>query len=388
MKIRKLIEISSLKGGTHATGQWRRRAEGTILCSNCHNVLHSYWPKPCNVELYEDPNYQISGSIWWIGLSIFHKDFLVQIKRHLEQFVMGECFDEHGKKYEYYLTCYTNSYIVIRGNKESKYNICEKCGLVEQNGWHGKQYTLSQYLSDAMVYMDVGGSMYIDEMLAHTIDFSAWPDVELKPIAVYDKPRDGRCLPIDSPDTQITDGNLSRFVINTPTPQSLPILGEAILDEKFLQIREMSLGLYIQQDEQGRKYAKLFLKIGEGTEEGWKLLILDMPMINVQGIEDLIDARIHFNSENGVCPDDTVGAVPDELIEQSRWNFGNKDGEYVESNYWSFEGLLINFKQIQDDYFRVYLEAELTNWEDPTRKTTGSVEFRIVIKVCPPTKES
>ena len=382
--MRRLVKVLSRRGGVHATGQWRRAAAGVILCEECHLIMNSHWPKPCNVELHEPPGHRVCGLVWWTKVSIFHKDFLAQLRHHLDSFILGECCDDKGRKYEKYLTCYTRRRIVVRGNKDSTYRVCSKCGSIVPDGWHGRQYTLSQYLGTDLVHMDAYSNLFIDEKLIEQIDFGPWPDVELQPIGVCHRPRDGQRLPIDLPNTprhRGRDDHLSTCTV------AQPVVGQAAVDDNILEIRKAVLGLYLRQADNGQEYAELLLRIGDDKEGGWELLILEMPMLNVRAMEDLKEARIHFEPEVGVCKDDTVGSEPDELIESSRWGLGNAEGEFAESNYWSFDGLLVDFEHLRDARFRIHVEAQLTNWEDPERSTTGSADFEVDVTVCPPSND-
>ncbi len=58
-------------------------------------------------------------------------------------------------------------------------------------------HTLRVYLGEGRVYMDSFGWMYLDEELANQLDFSSWPDVELRQIEIRDLPLDGQRLPGD-----------------------------------------------------------------------------------------------------------------------------------------------------------------------------------------------
>jgi len=134
-----------------------------------------------------------------VGIRTFHRDFIDQIRDHLADFALGRCFDPQGNLIEEYVTCYSRDYFVTRGNKKSQYRTCPSCDTTYNDGWEGRQYVLRSYLTDAQVYMDVFCSMFLDEDLALQLDFSAWPDLELDPIAIRDKPIDGQQLPCDKP---------------------------------------------------------------------------------------------------------------------------------------------------------------------------------------------
>jgi hypothetical protein len=100
-----------------------------------------------------------------------------------------------GQVLDDYVTLYSRQYILIRGNKQSKYVVCSECGTVRPHGWHGRQYVLRSYLTESRVYQSPFNELCIDEELALKIDFSSWPDVDLETIEIRDEPMDGQELP-------------------------------------------------------------------------------------------------------------------------------------------------------------------------------------------------
>ena len=143
------------------------------------------------------PKQEKSNSYSAVILSIFHVDFIEQIKAYLGGFVLGKCLKLDGSSVRQYITCYTNSWILQRGDEQSKYWACKTCGIISQSGWSGPQYILRGQLGDCHVYMSAGGRMYIDDSLASELDFSPWPDTLLERIAVRDEPQDGQCFAIE-----------------------------------------------------------------------------------------------------------------------------------------------------------------------------------------------
>ena len=115
----------------------------------------------------------------------------------MDKFSIGKCHLPNGQIIEEYVTCYTNTYIIERGDARSQYEICDTCGSITPIGWRGRQYTLRSYLTDAVVYEDAFNNLYIDEELALQLDFSPWPDADLETIEVREEPMDGQKLPCD-----------------------------------------------------------------------------------------------------------------------------------------------------------------------------------------------
>jgi hypothetical protein len=181
----------------HSTGEWRRKAYGSILCKECHLLNRNIFPEPIDVTLNERPQFRITGGVWWTGVRIFHKSFLEQIKEKIEDFVIGRCFDKDGNLITDFVTCYSKDYIVIRGQKGSKYEICNECNTISPIPGINPHYIPRFYLTNSLIYMDSDCSMYIEENLAKKINFTPWTDLEFETIPIIDKPVDGQILPID-----------------------------------------------------------------------------------------------------------------------------------------------------------------------------------------------
>jgi len=194
-----LILISSHPDPIHATKQWRKQARGGILCPECTSIRRSQFPTPVDIVLRERPEQTICEPIWWTGVSIFHRDFIEQIRKHMGRFTFGKCFLEDGTVVEEYVTCYSRDYIVIRGTAESEYGICSTCGTTTSMG-HFPHCIPEFYLKYGPIYQDGSGNMLIDEALFCEMELSPWRGLfEFDRIPVRPEPLDGQHLPIDPP---------------------------------------------------------------------------------------------------------------------------------------------------------------------------------------------
>ena len=183
----------------HTLPAWGEKAVGKIMCPICKSIKRSWYPKPIDIVLQDNPDHRLCGGVCWIGVKIFHKDFINQILPYLNAFVCGKTLGPDGKVIDEYVTCYTNKRIVVRGGKGSEYNTCDECGTWSK-GFVEPQYVLRDYLTDARIYQDRHSSLIIDEKLANELDFSPWPDADLEPIAIVDEPLDKQHLPFDPPE--------------------------------------------------------------------------------------------------------------------------------------------------------------------------------------------
>lgn len=194
-----LIEISTNHpDGVSATKEWCKENSGIIFCSLCHRIRSDWYPKPIDVVFNSDLGHRLNGFVAGICLEIFHVKFIHQIRKHLlTNFVLGKCFDQGGNVINDYITCYSTNPIFDRKSKAENYRSCKLCGQIWQDKGGGYPYFLRGYLSEARVYMDTISTMYLDEDLAMEVDFSLWPDAELKPVRIEDEPPDGFHLPFD-----------------------------------------------------------------------------------------------------------------------------------------------------------------------------------------------
>ena len=173
-----------------ASKDWRASSQGRSYCQSCVTVNRMRFPVPFDIILSAIPDYRISGDVLLTCLRIYNKKFVEQIKEYLGDFTIGRCFSADGELVDEYVTLYSKRYILIRGNKKSKYVRCEECGTVRPHGWYGRQYVLRSYLTESRVYQSPFNELCIDEELAMKLDFSAWPDANLETIEIRDEPMD------------------------------------------------------------------------------------------------------------------------------------------------------------------------------------------------------
>ena len=196
----KLIAVySNHSSPVHANVEWHKKSRGTILCSECRKINRKLFPQPCDVILENHPGNTITGGVDYAGVRIFHRKFIEQIEIYLKNFILGKCFEKNGKLIDDFATCYSKKCVVVRGNENNEYRICKACGSIVQVGWEGRLYVLRSYLTNEKIYQDYFCDMYIEENLASQINFTFWPDTELRPIEIFDEPIDGRHFPCDPP---------------------------------------------------------------------------------------------------------------------------------------------------------------------------------------------
>lgn len=189
--MKNLIKIGSKEDeAIFASRKWLTSEKGISYCESCGRVNRTQFPVPYDIELSIVPMHRISGVVLWTGLKIYHKEFIDQIRDYLGDFTIGKCVLDDGSVLEDFMTLYSRRYILIRGNKKSKYRTCQECGTVMPIGWYGRQYALRSYLTSSRVYQNPFNGLCIDEELALQIDFSPWPDADLQTIEIRDEPMD------------------------------------------------------------------------------------------------------------------------------------------------------------------------------------------------------
>jgi len=182
--------------------EWHWAMRGQQVCAECKSIDRRRYPQPWHVVLAEHPGHCIEAPVSECGGSIFHVRFIEMIRHELAGYVFGTCEEAGAGRIDECVTCYHKDILVPRGNEKSEYSICGTCGSIHFHWWRSEktQYVLRCYLSDAAVYQDASGWLYLREDLAMSLDLSEWPDAGWRPIEVRDTPLDGRRLPIDPPD--------------------------------------------------------------------------------------------------------------------------------------------------------------------------------------------
>jgi len=174
---------------------WLQRARGESLCPQCDCIARSRYPKPIDVVLCKPPHKQTSALVETTGITIWRRDFLDLLSEYMEGFALGRCLLADGRVLGRYATCYGPNYIVIRGNRQSRYHICPGCGTVSSHVKPGPEYILTCYLTDAKVYQDSQCRLFLTEDIAWGLDFEPWEDVSCEPVSVREIPADGQHLP-------------------------------------------------------------------------------------------------------------------------------------------------------------------------------------------------
>jgi hypothetical protein len=199
MIVKHLIKIGTIiSDPIHATKRWRDEERPHLTCPQCERIRRDLYPLPLNVELKKWPNYRLCDYVWLGGMYIFHHAFMNHILEHLGSFVLGKCFGPDGRLIDEYVTCYTKARIVVRGAEGSKYRICNTCGAIP-SGYIEPRHVLNSYLYGAKVYQDYHTALLVDEAIIEDLDFSKWPDAELKKVEIREEPLDEQNLPCDPP---------------------------------------------------------------------------------------------------------------------------------------------------------------------------------------------
>jgi hypothetical protein len=176
---------------------WRSRAEGKTICPECMCINRRSYPSPVDVVLEESPNEdQTAVLVETTGITIWRSEFVDKLSRYQGGFVWGKCMTSEGETISDYVTCYLPRFITIRGNKQSRYQICPACGAILSHNEPGPKYILSSQLSEARIYQDALCRFYVTEEVVD--DFEDRPeDVAFDAVSVRNTPVDGQILPGD-----------------------------------------------------------------------------------------------------------------------------------------------------------------------------------------------
>jgi len=184
----------------HATREWRQHEKEYYKCKICQKLNRiKLYPAQIDVAVKEmTSDKAIYMAVWYAKATLFHIQFIEQIRSYMDDYVFGKCYLPDGSLIKEYVTCYKKDFIVIRGTCGTEYYECLECrsvgSIVE-----GPKYVLRSYLKEKKIHQDSIQHLYIDESVINSIDFSPWPDVVLEPIEVRDEPVDQRRLICDPP---------------------------------------------------------------------------------------------------------------------------------------------------------------------------------------------
>ena len=102
----------------------------------------------------------------------------------------------------------------------------------------------------------------------------------------------------------------------------------------------------------------LSIEAEDKSPSEWTFMIRGLPARNIETLDDLVGARMHF-CEEGIYEDDTVNPEIDELVEHSGW-YMNSDPDKM----YYFQELLIDFEHIQGNQFRLHIQSRLDDLDD------------------------
>ncbi len=182
---------------THAANEWLRKSIGDIFCPECRQIKRKIYPGLIDIILEEYDRNDIAGAVDKVGICIYHRDFIAQIFDYMKDFGFGKCYTEAGDLIPELVTVYSKEYIILRGNKNSDYRICDTCGTVNTYATSGKKYILRYQIKDWKQVYGEGGYLYIADELVPNLDLSQWKYAKLDKVLIRDKPIDGRHFPGD-----------------------------------------------------------------------------------------------------------------------------------------------------------------------------------------------
>jgi hypothetical protein len=174
--------------------RWLSKATGREICPRCKCVDRSHHPAPVEIILENKPDDEMGGLVETTGITVWNKKFIEKLARFQPRLAVGRCSLRGGKIIDEYVTCYTKRCITIRGNKQSKYQICPQCGTIISNVEPGPKYVLEKDLDDSDLYQDAFCHFYVTEKVVDNFrDYSQ--NISFKAISVRQNPADGH--PVD-----------------------------------------------------------------------------------------------------------------------------------------------------------------------------------------------
>ncbi len=177
--------------------EWVAQESGNLFCPKCNCLLRENVKKTFDAVLgfNPPPGHRIMGSLSWVGVCIYHIEFVLQMKKELNEcgFVIGKCFNSEGDLIPEYVTCYNQLYTIQRGGYNTPYRICDFCGTISQKQWwHGRQYLTAKSVKENKIVQNAIGYLYLEEKIYKEIDISFWDDAEFEKIVILEEPEDGQ----------------------------------------------------------------------------------------------------------------------------------------------------------------------------------------------------
>lgn len=188
----------------HPERGWKAWATEHLLCPQCRGVPPKYYPRAIDIRLDPPPKRSVFEHIAMIGVKVFRLELIEILKQHLTDYAIGDCFDKHGERVHEYVTCYTKNRIITRGNRYSHYRVCDVCSLAWlKTDWQIKkdgnmdEFILRKDLEFGHVLQHARMSLYVSSLVAESINWERFRDVELYPVRIIDRPFDDERLPGD-----------------------------------------------------------------------------------------------------------------------------------------------------------------------------------------------
>jgi hypothetical protein len=176
------------------------------LCPECLHVDRSRYPQPFDVVIeslpasLEEPHLkeirQVSLFFANIPFTIWRRDFIDTLREEMSGMVIGQCVLPDGSEVSEYVTCYSKNYVILRGNRQSRYRICPRCGCNASEIHNSPWYLLSKDIQGGPIYQDSECRLYVDPEIQVRHPFLTKQfNISLVWTSVRDAPVDGQCLP-------------------------------------------------------------------------------------------------------------------------------------------------------------------------------------------------
>lgn len=177
--------------------EWCRQAQGRSVCKQCSCVDRRFYPMPVDIVLKDVPREdQTSVLVDTTNITIWKKEFVERLSQYQNGFTLGRCFTPDGKIIGDYVTCYLKRCITIRGNRQSRYQLCPACGAIISHVEPGPRYVLEKELDNSRVYQDALCRFYVTEDVVDDFE-EPMEDVAFDGVSVRQQPADGQQLPGD-----------------------------------------------------------------------------------------------------------------------------------------------------------------------------------------------
>lgn len=199
---------------------WSREHRGKTLCPNCFKLRDGVYPLVVDVFLLQLPDRLSHGGVFHGGVGVISDKLLDVLRPHLQNYVLGRCFDERGLLIPNYRSIYHRDRVSLRADPNApNYSLykCQTCGVVAEMS--DSPYVLRADLSEAEVFESRIARLFLSEALAARFPWKQFRDLRPFVIPVLDTPPSREAPAGDRSDHSKHVASITEYLSSRGRPQ-------------------------------------------------------------------------------------------------------------------------------------------------------------------------